>query len=217
MAQPFRPAANFIARISILLFVIFVAAVGILGWAYIQSDYYTRVRVEVSQPVPFSHRHHANGLGLDCRYCHNSVERTAYAGMPDMHTCMTCHSQILKDSPILGPVRASYAENKPIHWKRIYRLPDYAYFDHSIHVHKGIGCVSCHGKISEMPLTAKVRPFFMRECMECHRQPEKYLRPRSEIFNETWNAGEQKTDTEALRQYYGIDPKEITQCNVCHR
>ncbi len=217
MAQPFGPNTNFLARISIPLFMLLLLGASGASWLYIKSDFNTHVHAEISQPVPFSHRHHVQGLGLDCRYCHISVERSSFAGMPDLHTCMTCHSQILKDSPLLAPVREDYARKIPIHWNRVYQLPEYVYFDHSIHVHKGVGCVTCHGAVSEMPLTAKARNFFMSECMECHRAPEKYLRPESEIFNEGWKPSAQKLDTEALRRYYGINTKEIIQCNVCHR
>jgi len=139
------------------------------------SSYVTHTDVVESQPIPFSHKHHVGELGLDCRYCHSVVEKSAYPGMPSTHTCMTCHSQIWKTSPILAPLRESYRTKTPLIWNRVYRLPDFVYFNHSIHIAKGIECASCHGQVEQMPLTRKHQAFYMRQCLDCHRDPQRHL------------------------------------------
>ena len=144
--------------------------------------------------MPFSHEHHVRGLGIDCRYCHTSVEKSSFAGIPPTETCMTCHSQIWTDSPMLEPVRTSLRTNTPIRWNRVHDLPDYVYFNHGIHVQKGVGCVSCHGRVDQMPLTWKAEPMTMEWCLSCHRNPEKHLRPREEVFNMDWVPPEDQVD-----------------------
>lgn len=198
MAQIFHPSANTLARVSILGGAF--AALGAVGVTYliISSPYQTDVDVVKDQPIPFSHEHHVNGLGIDCRYCHGSVEESYFAGMPPTYTCMSCHSQIWTDAPMLAPVRESLALDRPIEWNRIHDVPDYAYFNHSIHVKKGVGCYSCHGQVDQMPLAWKEESMNMGWCLECHRNPEKHLRPREEIYNLNWSVA---ADQEAVRDF----------------
>src|SRR5437660_2869412 len=142
-----------------------------------------RQNVTREQPVQLSHKHHVGDDGIDCRYCHTSVEKSAFAGVPPTETCMTCHSQIWTESPLLAPVRESYRTGRPIQWQRVHDLPDFVYFNHSIHIKKGIGCVSCHGRIDEMPITRKHQTLSMRWCLSCHRSPEKNMRPHEKVFD----------------------------------
>ena len=142
--------------------------------------------IPFQQPVPFSHKHHVSDDGIDCRYCHTSVEKSSFAGLPPTETCMTCHSQIWTDSPMLAPVRASFATNTPLKWNRVHDLPGYVYFNHSIHVAKGIGCSTCHGRVDQMPLTRKTETLYMKWCLDCHRNPQKYIRPRDKIYDMAW-------------------------------
>ena len=180
MPQIFHRSANLIARVSIIGVVLLIGALGWALYAIELSPYYTNVGEAPPQPVPFSHRHHVGELGLDCRYCHTSVENSSFAGIPPTQTCMTCHSQIWTNAAMLEPVRSSYRTGKSIEWTRVNALPDFVYFDHSIHISKGIGCTTCHGPIATMPMTYKAGTLYMEWCLNCHRQPEKLVRPRSE-------------------------------------
>jgi hypothetical protein len=171
------------------------------------------------QPVPFSHEHHVRGLGIDCRYCHTSVEDSSFAGGPPTKTCMTCHAKLWTSAAILQPVRDSWAMNTPIHWQRVNVLPDFVYFNHSIHVAKGIGCTTCHGRVDEMPLTFQAASLQMEWCLTCHREPERFLRPRSEIFTMDWKPppDQEKLGAE-LAKRYNILPSQLMQnCSLCHR
>ncbi|MEO7599688.1 MAG: cytochrome c3 family protein [Opitutus sp.] len=218
MAQLFKPRANAIAKATIISGALFI--VGVTGgmYGFGRSDYWTRVQDPEAQPVPFSHQHHVAGLGIDCRYCHAAVEKSAFAGMPPTETCMTCHSQVWKDAPVLQPVRESLQTGTPLRWTRMYDLPDYVYFNHSIHVNKGIGCASCHGRIDQMPLTAKVQPFYMKWCLDCHRAPEHHLRPSEEVFNMGY---EQPTNQiqvgRGLVDRQNVSLEGLTDCSTCHR
>jgi hypothetical protein len=165
--------------------------------------------------VPFSHRHHAGELGIDCRYCHTTVERAAVAGVPPTATCMNCHKEIWAASPTLEPVRASYRSGASIPWIRVHDLPDFVYFDHSVHVHKGVGCQTCHGRVDRMNLTWQESSLQMEWCLGCHRDPARFVRPREEIFNMVWKPDDQATLGAALVTEYGIESR--TDCNVCHR
>lgn len=219
MRQIFRRRSNAISRFS-LLFLLVGLPLGALGfWTALKwSSWQTEVNVPYEQPVPFSHQHHVAGLGLDCRYCHSTVETTATAGMPPTHTCMTCHSQIWQNAAILEPVRQSYAKQIPLQWNRVYRIPKYVYFNHSIHVNKGVGCTSCHGDIGAMPMTWKQNPFYMRNCLACHRHPEQNLRPQSEIFDPFWKKPQdQESIGQRLVEENHIPKERLTDCYVCHR
>jgi hypothetical protein len=181
-----------------------------------RSSYVTQVGVVREQPVPFSHKHHVSGLGIDCRYCHTAVEESSSAGLPATKTCMTCHSQVWADAPILEPVRQSLRNDRSIAWVRVHDLPDFVYFDHSIHLAKGIGCVSCHGQVDQMPLMWREHSLDMEWCLECHRQPERFVRPRQFVFSMRWQPPEdQLTLGRRLAQEYDLE--KPTSCSVCHR
>jgi len=229
MAQIFNPSTNTISRVSIygLLFVLLVASFALYGLS--ESPYFTEVNMAKDQPVPFSHKHHAGELGIDCRYCHTSVEESSFAGLPPTKTCMTCHAQIWTNSDMLEPVRASYRTNRSMAWTRVNALPDFVYFNHSIHIHKGIGCTTCHGPVAEMPLTWRANTLQMGWCTECHREPEKYIRPRDQVFNARYEppsrfqpvAAESKEYSDQLEM--GADlvkaykVQKLTNCTTCHR
>jgi len=219
MAQVFNRSANNIAKISMIM-----AAVlgGLAFYFYTQiarSSYLTGVFVEKQQPVQFSHKHHVGDDGIDCRYCHTQVETSASAGIPPTQTCMNCHSQLWADSPYLEPIRASYRENKPIEWQKVHDLPEFAYFNHSIHVAKGVGCSTCHGQIDEMPAVFQQNTLQMEWCLSCHREPEKFIRPKSEIYNMKWKDGDINHEQRLqLKEQYKIRSKEMmTSCSTCHR
>jgi cytochrome c7-like protein/class III cytochrome C family protein len=196
-----------------------VAILGMISWILVAlygSDYMTEVNVAREQPVPFSHKHHVSDDGIDCRYCHSSVETAKFAGLPSTETCMTCHSQIWPDSPMLDPVRASLRNGKSIEWTRVNVLPDYVFFDHSIHIHKGIGCSTCHGRVDQMPLTWRAHTLYMAWCLDCHRDPELYVRPRDQVLNIEWTP---PPDQPALGQRLVWEYKiqKLTDCVTCHR
>ena len=194
--QIFHRSTNTLARVSIFGGVFLL---GFLGWAVYTlmgtSGYLTGQYVVKRQPVPFSHEHHNRGLGIDCRYCHTSVERSAFAGLPPTETCMNCHRQIWTNAALPPPPRASYRDNVPLQWTRVHDLPDYVYFNHSVHIAKGIGCESCHGKVNRMPLMFQNATLQMQWCLDCHRNPAQNVRPREEVFNINWDPREPGTWT----------------------
>jgi hypothetical protein len=233
MAQIFHRSTNSISRATIFGAVFVVAA---LFWAAAQvqrSPYVTYAGVVRPQPAPFSHQHHVGGLGIDCRYCHTSVENSRFAGMPATKTCMNCHAQIWTKAPMLEPVRESFRTGKSLVWTRVNDLPDFVYFDHSIHVNKGVGCNTCHGPVDRMPLMYNYASLQMEWCINCHRAPEKNLRPRDQVFNMRYQApssdspvivdGKSFTDQESLGLYlvkaYKLrSERDITgSCSTCHR
>jgi Cytochrome c3/Cytochrome c7 and related cytochrome c len=202
--------------VSIFGAVFFVAALGWLLNTVSRSSWVTQARIARQQPVPFSHKHHVGDIGLDCRYCHASVEQAAFAGMPSTKTCMSCHSQIWPEAPMLEPVRESYRQDRSIPWTRVHDLPDFAFFDHSIHVAKGVGCQTCHGNVDQMPLAWRENTLNMEWCIGCHRAPERYLRPREEVFNMNWTPPENQLELgRELAQRYHV--KSLTTCSTCHR
>ncbi|MBZ5641320.1 MAG: cytochrome c family protein [Acidobacteriia bacterium] len=216
MAQIFHHSTNTIARVSIYGAVIVIALLGFALNVVNQTSYVTEVHNARPQPVPFSHKHHAGELGLDCRYCHSSVEVSSSAGMPPTQTCMTCHSQIWTSAAMLEPVRASYRDSKPISWTRVNAVPDFVYFNHSIHVAKGVGCTTCHGPVAEMNITWRAETLYMRWCLDCHTAPEKYLRPRSEVFNAYYQPPSDRLALgEKLMKEYKV--QKLTACTTCHR
>jgi hypothetical protein len=186
MAQVFDRSSNALARAGLILTGLIVVALGVALNQLQRSPWVTRQGQRADQPVPFSHRHHVEGLGLQCQYCHTSVEKSSYAGIPPTKTCMNCHSQIWTNAAMLEPVRESWATGESIKWVRVHDLPDYVYFNHEIHVNKGIGCASCHGRVDEMPLMYAENTLQMEWCLNCHRDPVKNLRPTSEIYNMGW-------------------------------
>lgn len=200
-----------------------LAGVTILGalltfvvWYYF-SPKHTDVGYQPHQPVPYSHKLHAGDMGIDCRYCHIGVERSAHATVPATQTCMNCHTQVRKDSPKLAKIRESYATNKPMEWVKVHKVADYAYFDHSRHVNKGVACVSCHGRVDQMEEVRQVQPLSMGWCLECHRNPEANIRPKELITKMDWTAP--NDDPVALGrqlvEQYNINPP--TDCSGCHR
>ena len=216
MSQIFHRSANTIARVSLFGAVFFVAGLLLLFAAINRSPWVTEARVAREQPLQFSHERHVAGNGIDCRYCHTSVEESSFAGIPPTKTCMNCHSQIFANSPFLDPVRESFRTGKSIQWTRVHDLPDFVYFNHSIHVAKGIGCTTCHGEIGRMPLTWKASSLKMEWCLDCHRDPAKYVRPREEVFNPNWDpASITGPERAALVKQYKIASR--TSCSVCHR
>jgi hypothetical protein len=217
MTQIFSPAADTWLRLFVVAAVAIVCGGTAAVIAFARSDYYTGARIHPPpQPVPFSHKHHVGGLGIDCRYCHSSVAEGPRAGLPPTHTCMTCHSQIWTNAAMLAPVRRSLAENTSLRWHRVARLPQYVYFRHDIHIAKGVGCETCHGRVDRMPLMVEAMPFTMDFCLDCHRDPAPRLRPREHITEMGWSTGDRALGQDLLKQY-GIRLGEITYCYVCHR
>jgi Cytochrome c7 and related cytochrome c len=231
MPQLFPRSTNTLARLSIAVVILIL---GLGGWLTLElnrSPFVTQAFVARDQPVQFSHKHHVGDDGIDCRYCHTTVETAATAGMPATKTCMNCHSQLFANSPYLEIVRESWRTGQPIKWTRVHDLPDFAYFNHSIHVNKGVGCSTCHGQVDQMPLMWNTSSLQMEWCLECHRNPEKVLRPQSEITNMEWlkdlkdldknkypNGWDQSKEGPELAKKYNIQPTRVlTSCSTCHR
>lgn len=218
MGQIFHPSTNTISKVSIFGFVFIVGIMITVIALFFRSSYSTQVNVALEQPVAFSHEHHVTGLGVDCRYCHVSVEDSSFAGLPPSETCMTCHSQVWADAPMLEPVRVSYQTGQPLEWNRVHNLADFAYFNHSIHIEKGVGCESCHGRVDQMPLMWKAESLQMEWCLRCHRAPEEHLRPREEVFTMGWEPSEpQEVIGRALLEEHHIQVDRLTDCSICHR
>jgi hypothetical protein len=220
MTQVFKRSANYIAKASLIVAVLVAGLAFFVFTQLSRSSYITNQNNEVMQPVQFSHKHHVGDDGIDCRYCHTAVETSSSAGMPPTQTCMACHSQIWNDSPYLAIVRDSYAQNKPIEWVRVHDLPEYTYFNHSIHVAKGIGCASCHGDVANMPAVFQANSLQMEWCLSCHKDPAPHVRPASEIFNTSWNPAditpEQQKEVDAKVKTLR-SRSLLTSCSTCHR
>jgi len=216
VSQVFHRSTNTISRVTIFGALVVVATAGYVLMLINRSAYVTQEGVAREQPVQFSHRHHAGELGIDCRYCHTSVERSAVASVPPTQTCMNCHSQIWVDSPTLEPVRASYRTGRSLEWIKVNDLPDFVYFNHSIHVDKGVGCATCHGRLDKMNLTWQHVSLQMEWCLQCHRNPERYVRPREEIYNMAWQppADQEARGGELLKAY---NVRTRVDCVACHR
>lgn len=219
MSQIFPKSANAAVRSSLFGALTLVLFLGWVVFTLMRSSWATGQDEFVAQPIQFSHAHHVGGMGLDCRYCHTSVETSSFAGIPPTKTCMNCHSQIWANAPMLEPVRASFRDNTPLTWIRVNDLPDFVYFNHQIHVKQGVGCATCHGQVDEMPLTYQATSMLMEWCLECHREPEKFIRPRSEVFNMKYQAPANQLDLGLrLKQEYNIaGAQHLTSCSVCHR
>jgi len=201
MAQIFDRSSNALARMSLVLTGLIVIALGVTLDQLQRSPWVTRQGQRADQPVPFSHKHHVQGLGIQCQYCHTSVEKSSYAGIPPTKTCMNCHAQIWTNADLLEPVRHSWATGQSITWTKIHDLPDFVYFSHEIHVNKGIGCSSCHGRVDEMPIMYQQNTLQMEWCLNCHRHPAQNLRPTGEIYNMAWTGpSELKPEWCAVRQ-----------------
>ena len=219
MAQIFHRSANFIARASLLGGAVLAGAALTAVLVLARSPYITNQNVTRNQPVQFSHKHHVGDDGIDCRYCHTGVENSAYAGIPPTRTCMNCHSVLFNNVGYLEIIRESYRTDESIHWVKVHRLADYVYFNHSIHINKGIGCSSCHGPINQMPLVFQAAPLNMNFCLECHRNPQANLRPKDQIFNMDWKApaNQEELGQELAAMYKLRTTAELTNCSTCHR
>jgi hypothetical protein len=218
MAQVFHPSTNTIAKFTIQAAVFLLAALSWTCVSLVRSSYNTGQDIVRPQPVPFSHDHHVAGLGIDCRYCHSSVETAGFAGMPSTATCMGCHAIIWQGAAVLAPVRESLRTNTPIRWTRVNDLPDFVYFSHDIHVAKGVGCATCHGRVDRMKLMTQAAPLLMRWCLDCHQRPQDFVRPRSEVFNMAYEAEDQRAEGERLVREHRIrDAYVLSNCSVCHR
>src|SRR5262252_7245186 len=213
----FSPRANLFTNVVLVGTTCLGAILLLAIWVVPVIGYNTGERFAPEQPIPFSHKHHVSGLGLDCRYCHTMVEKSSNAGMPSTAICMTCHSQIWTNAAMLAPDRQSMADNVPIRWTRVYTLPDYVYFDHSIHIAKGVGCTECHGPIGNMPLTRKATTLYMSWCLSCHRDPAPHLRPLDQVFNPHWQRTPDTPSGEQLMAEYHIHPETLSDCGMCHR
>jgi hypothetical protein len=216
MAQLFRPRSNTVAQVSIVAVV--MLALSTLGVAYMadRGSWTTSVLDAPEQPIPFSHKHHVKDDGIDCRYCHTGVETSHFAGLPPTETCMTCHSQIWNNATLTQPIRDSWTSGKSIEWTRVHDLPDFVFFNHSIHINKGIGCSTCHGQVDEMPLMYKANTLYMNWCVNCHRNPSKYIRPRAEVFNIEYKypPNQAELGPQLVKEYH---VQSLTDCVTCHR
>jgi hypothetical protein len=211
----FPPWTNTVIRVVLVALVAGVG--GGLGflWLWVRTPFFTGQHEAVVQPIEFDHRHHVADDGIDCRYCHTSVEKAPSAGYPSSETCASCHAQVWNQSAMLEPVRKSYFEGTPLTWKRVYQLPDHVYFNHAIHVNKGVGCVSCHGRVDQMPEIMRASPLTMGWCLDCHRDPTPNLRPRAFITSMTYQADDPRAVGEAVARANGVHTR--TSCTTCHR
>ena len=216
MSQLFHRNSNIYSRLSIVAVLAFLGFLGAVITMLYVSGYHTGQSEYIEQPIQFSHAHHAGGMGIDCRYCHTSVEESAFANIPPTKTCMNCHSQLFSTEPILEPVRASFRDDKPLHWVRVHDLPDFVYFNHSIHIKKGMGCETCHGRIDQMQGIRQVSSLQMEWCLDCHRNPERYVRPRDKVFSVDYVPPPDQLELgKRLVAEYHI--QKLTSCSTCHR
>ncbi|MCB5175717.1 cytochrome c3 family protein [Microvirga lenta] len=216
MAQLFTRTASNAFRVLIVLTLFSVVGAGVLGYAWSRADATWNVGKPADQPVPFRHDLHAGSLGIDCRYCHSTVERAADAGMPSAQTCMTCHSQVWVGASVLEPVRSSFALGQPLTWTSVHRLPDFAYFNHAAHVTNGVACETCHGRVDQMTKTVKTQTLSMGWCLDCHRDPAPHLRPREAVFVMGYKPHGQDLP-EDIQAFYREASRRLTSCNTCHR
>lgn len=217
MANFFPRWSNWIP-LKLVLMVLVIGAVLTAGIWYYFTPKYTRVGYMPDQPIPYSHAIHVEQLGMDCRYCHSYVEVAGTSNVPSTQTCMACHSQIKADSPRLAALRESWANGTPVQWIRVHHVPDYAYFNHAVHVNRGVSCYSCHGQVNDMPVVYQAEPQSMSWCLDCHREPEKFLRPPSEIFNLNWRPASATAQIDMGTQFkkeWNITPP--VNCGGCHR
>jgi Cytochrome c7 and related cytochrome c len=216
MPQIFRKSANTLSKVSIFGLLFLVSSLILLAIVLARSSYVTRQQIFVEQPLQFSHMHHVTDDGIDCRYCHTSVETSSFAGIPPTKTCMNCHSVLFANAAFLEPVRASFRDNRPLHWVRVHDLPDFVYFNHSIHIKKGVGCETCHGRIDQMPLTYQQNSLLMEWCVDCHRNPAPNLRPRAEITTMGYRPAKDQAELgPELMKAYNVHPS--ISCSTCHR
>jgi hypothetical protein len=216
MAQLFKPRIELVVKIIIFCVVVAPLLVVLGGYVY-RLSWETPPGVALAQPIPFSHKHHVGDDGIDCRFCHAAVEKAAFPGMPSANVCLTCHSQLFADQPMFAPLRASAASGKPIAWAQLHRLPDFVYFDHSVHVAKGVACIECHGRVDQMPIMKRVEPLSMRWCMSCHSDPAPHLRPPDQVFSMHPDAIDDKQVRSLARLLQIESQQRMTDCSTCHR
>lgn len=216
MAQAFsQPAVLAIKLLLVGAILAFAVVTAVARWYMSPVD---TAREAVLQPIPFSHKHHVGDDGIDCRYCHTSVEKSAVAGLPSTEICLTCHSQLFRDAPLLAPIHSSARTRAPIQWNRVHDLPDFVYFDHSIHVNKGVACIECHGRVDQMPLTSRVASLDMQWCLQCHRNPQQHIRPLSEVYSMSSKRPLIQQEIAQLARLYKLqDTRRLTDCSTCHR
>jgi hypothetical protein len=216
MPQAFPPNTILVIKLFCLFAVLLLAA-GIAFAKWRMDPANTRYAA-VMQPIPFSHKHHVGDDGLDCRYCHTSVEKSSFAGLPSTQICLTCHSQLFIDAPVLAPLHRSAASDMPIKWNRVHDLPDFVYFDHSIHVNKGVACIECHGRVDKMPLMWRVASLEMQWCLDCHRNAPLHLRPQNEVFLMQDKKPTTEQEVVQLKRIYRLQStRRLTDCSTCHR
>lgn len=215
VAQLFGSKFGFLFRLAMVAGVVLIAS-ATLVWRTLTAQSGGE-NDPLEQPIPFSHKHHVGDDGIDCRYCHSSVEKSGFAGIPPLSTCMTCHSQLFTNQAVLAPLLSAVMTGTPLRWLRVHRVPDFVYFNHSIHIAKGVGCVSCHGQVDAMPLTWRVAPLTMKWCLDCHRDPAPHLRPRDQVFNLHWQTKDPRALGALLLRDYHIDRRRLTDCSLCHR
>jgi formate-dependent nitrite reductase cytochrome c552 subunit len=203
-------------RVFLSAVVALFAASGVMAYAYFHSSYWNRIGMAPAQPVLFSHRHHAAELRIDCRNCHSTVESSAFAGMPSTQACLACHSQIFTQTSMIQPLVQSAVTNVPLQWDRVNQLPAHVYFNHGVHISKGVACVTCHGEVGKMALTVKGTPLTMRWCLDCHRDPAPRLSPPSEIFEPVFAAGHLDANRRGLAAFYHLKTDSLTDCSTCH-
>lgn len=218
MAQVFPSYANTLVWVSIIGGALLGAVAVVAGVGIYHGPYGSEKMIFKDQPIQFSHARHVGGNGIDCRYCHTSVETGAFAGIPPTETCMTCHSQILTDSPMIQQIANSWKTGEPLRWVRVNDVPDFVYFNHGIHVNKGIGCSECHGPVAEMPLTYKAKSLKMMWCLKCHKSPEDYIRNKEDVYDTLYERPSNQAELGAqLVEEYKIEKEQLTNCSVCHR
>jgi hypothetical protein len=218
MSKLFPKSANRLP-LQIIVYLFVVGGIATAAITYYATPKYSRVGYAPLQPVPYSHKLHVEQLGIDCRFCHSNVDDSSYASVPTAQTCMNCHSQVKKDSPLLAPIRESYETGLPVEWVRIHQAPDYVYFNHAVHVNRGISCVSCHGNIDQMDVVEHAQPLSMAFCLDCHRNPEAHIRPLDQVTNLQWQApGGEAGQLEQGRKFvhdWNVLPPQ--SCSGCHR
>lgn len=220
MSQTFSKNFDSYRKLGCFLLALFAAVATLAAVTFVRSSWITGQTMTVEQPVPFSHRHHAGEIGIDCRYCHTSVETSAEAGLPPTETCMTCHSQLYTQEKVTQPIRESWINNRPIRWKRVIELPDFVYFAHNVHVNNGVACVECHGRVDRMPLMSQEHHYTMGWCIDCHRDPSRRLRPEKQVFDPAADRPSPQERDELARflmSQYKIDTQRLTECASCHR
>jgi hypothetical protein len=219
MPALFTRRANRIARRSVAAALFVIVAVPLALMVYVRSSFATGEHRDIAQPVAFDHRIHAKDLRIDCRFCHSGADRGAVAGLPPTVACMGCHSKVWRESEQFAPVRASLATHRPIQWRRVNALPDFVFFDHSIHLAKGVGCATCHGHVAEMARVSQATPLSMRWCVECHRDPGPNLRPREMVASTSWTPPTGKVAADSLSADLTLryHVRQLTSCSTCHR